>query len=66
MIGRVGNYGIKDVTIEKYRHRFHLMKYHESFRIPADEVKQVYEGFEIASHGYWHENLKKGTAGKGG
>ncbi len=59
MIGRVGNYGIKDVPIEKYRHGFHLMKYHENFRIPADEVKQVYEGFEIASHGYLHENLQK-------
>ncbi len=60
MIGRVGNYGMKDVPIEKYRRGlFHLMKYHESFRIPADEVKQVYQGFEIASHGYRHENLKK-------
>jgi len=24
-------------------------------RIPKDEIKQVYEGFEVASHGYKHE-----------
>ncbi|MCL2050904.1 MAG: polysaccharide deacetylase family protein [Lachnospiraceae bacterium] len=24
-------------------------------RIPKDEIKQVYEGFEVASHGYNHE-----------
>jgi peptidoglycan-N-acetylglucosamine deacetylase len=29
----------------------------EHYRIPADEVAQVYEGFEIASHGYKHEAL---------
>jgi len=26
-------------------------------RIPKDEILQVYEGFEIASHGYRHENF---------
>lgn len=28
---------------------------YEDFRIPADEIAQVYEGFEVASHGYRHE-----------
>jgi len=27
-------------------------------RIPEDEIRQVYEGFEIASHGYRHENFR--------
>ena len=27
-------------------------------RIPADELKQVYESFEVASHGYKHEMYK--------
>jgi len=27
-------------------------------RIPKDEIPQVYEGFEIASHGYRHENFR--------
>ena len=59
MIGRMGNYGIKDVPIEDFKSGSHFMKYHENFRIPKDEIKQVYQGFEIASHGYKHENLKK-------
>ena len=28
-------------------------------RIPEDEILQVYEGMEIASHGFRHEPLKK-------
>jgi peptidoglycan/xylan/chitin deacetylase (PgdA/CDA1 family) len=27
-------------------------------RIPKDEILQVYDGFEIASHGYRHENFR--------
>jgi len=27
-------------------------------RIPRDEIKQVYKGFEVASHGYKHEYLR--------
>lgn len=59
MIGRIGNLGIKDVTLDQYKKSWHILKYCEHFRIPADEVQQVYQGFEIASHGYRHENLKK-------
>ena len=33
-------------------------------RIPQDEIVQVYEGFEIASHGYRHENFRMISAGK--
>ncbi len=36
-----------------------LIKYAPAFRIPADEIAQVYKGFEVASHGYCHENMKK-------
>lgn len=61
MTGRIGNYGIRNVSLKEYKNGFHFLKYHESFRIPEDEVKQVYEGFEIASHGFLHENLKKLT-----
>lgn len=61
MIGRIGNYGIKNVPLAEYKNGFHFLKYHESFRIPADEIKQVYQGFEIASHGFQHKNLKKLT-----
>ena len=33
-------------------------------RIPRDEICQVYEGFEIASHGYKHENFRMLSASK--
>lgn len=36
--------------------------YAPHFRIPKDEVVQVYEGFEIAAHGYRHENMAQLTA----
>ena len=59
LIGRVGNMGIKDVLEEEFRPGLHLLKYSPSYRIPEDEVAQVYEGFEIASHGLCHENFKQ-------
>lgn len=62
MIGRMGDYGMKDVPLAQFKKGFHFLKYHESFRIPEDEVRQVYQGFEIASHGWCHENLKKVSA----
>lgn len=40
-------------------HKQHLLKYAPHFRIPLEEVKEVYEGFEIASHTLNHKNLKK-------
>ena len=59
MIGRIGDWGIRDLSLEKYRKFPHILRYHEAFRIPRDEIKEVYEGFEIAGHGYKHENLRK-------
>ena len=38
-----------------------LGKHHKLARIshiPKDEIKQVYEGFEVASHGYRHEMFR--------
>lgn len=56
-IGRMGDYGIADLP-EKETLLSRLLKSCPSNRIPADEVVQVYEGFEIAAHGYHHDNLK--------
>lgn len=56
-IGRIGDYGIADLP-EKENLLSHLLKSCPSNRIPADELSQVYEGFEIAGHGYQHDNLK--------
>ncbi len=58
--GRIGNLGMT----EKLAARFdpaakHLLPYVPHFRIPEDELKQVYEGFEIASHTCHHVNLAK-------
>lgn len=58
--GRIGNLGF----IEKPAASFdpaarHLVPYVEHFRIPKDEVRQVYEGFEVAAHGRTHANLAR-------
>jgi len=34
------------------------------YKIPKDEIKQVYEGFEVASHGYKHEMFRYMTRKK--
>jgi len=59
LIGRIGNIGIKDVLESDFKPGLHFLKYSKSYRIPEDEVAQVYEGFEIANHGLCHENFKK-------
>lgn len=60
MIGRISTLGIKEVPIEEFRkQKLHLLKYVPHCRIPEDEVCQVYEGFEIASHTVSHWNLTK-------
>lgn len=62
MIGRIGTLGCKEVSIEEFRQqKHHLLKYVPHCRIPEDEVCQVYEGFEIASHTVSHRNLTKLT-----
>lgn len=55
-VGRIGNIGFLEYSEGStgLKTRF---KNHDHHRIPADEIAQVYEGFEIASHGYKHEAL---------
>lgn len=60
--GRIGNLGMTEMPAAKYEARArHLLPYVPHFRIPADELKQVYEGFEIASHTCHHVNLVRCT-----
>ena len=58
--GRIGNLGFIETPAAKYDPaRFHLLPAVPHFRIPEDELKDVYEGFEIASHTRTHVNLAK-------
>lgn len=62
MIGRIGTLGCKEVPIGQFqKQKHHLLKYVPHCRIPEDEVVEVYEGFEIASHTVSHRNLTKLT-----
>lgn len=54
-VGRIGNVGFTEYDSPGH-HR--IVKVQEHFRIPEDEISQVYEGFEVASHAYYHENLR--------
>lgn len=59
-IGRIGNAGIKEIAANSFAaDRKHLLSYVPHFRIPMDEVVQVYEGYEVAAHGRTHQNLEK-------
>lgn len=53
-IGRIGEYGVMPIPEKKKASRSWLKPVNH-FVIPKDEVVQVYEGFEIASHGHRHE-----------
>ena len=58
--GRIGNLGMTEMPAERYEAKTRrLLPYVPHFRIPADEVVQVYHGFEIASHTCHHVNLLK-------
>lgn len=58
--GRIGNLGMTEKPAASFDpDTRHLLPYVPHFRIPADEVAQVYEGFEIASHTCHHVNLAK-------
>lgn len=59
MIGRIGNYGVR--CVKEAKDSF-WMKYSCSNRIPENEIRQVYQGFEIASHSFKHENFRKADA----
>ncbi len=62
-IGRIKDYGYKVVPAENgvLPENTPVARYHRDFRIPADEIPSVYEGFEIASHGLTHKNLSKAS-----
>ncbi len=58
--GRIGNLGMTEKLFSSFDpHARHLLKYVPHFRIPEDEINQVYQGFEIASHTCHHVNLSK-------
>lgn len=58
--GRIGNLGMSETPYDTFNPKaFHLLPYAEHFRIPEDEINQVYDGFEIASHTSHHVNLLK-------
>lgn len=56
-IGRIGNFGLKSFPESDKRNRW--LKNHANNRIPQDEIRQVYQGFEVAAHGYSHKNLRR-------
>lgn len=58
--GRIGNLGMTEKPAASFDPAArHFLPYVPHFRIPEDEVIQVYEGFEIASHTAHHVNLVK-------
>ena len=57
--GRINNLGFKEVPADSFETGRHFVPYVPHFRIPKDEVKEVYEGFEISSHTRTHVNLTK-------
>lgn len=60
-IGRIGNFGFRERTLSDGHlpSDGFLVKYHPHYRIPKDEIRQVYEGFEVASHGARHLLVRK-------
>lgn len=57
---RIANLGFKDVPADEYdMTKRHLFPSAEHFRLPADDMAEIYDGFEIASHSLTHPNLKK-------
>ncbi len=60
--GRIGNLGMTEKSASEFDIAArHLLPYVPHFRIPEDEVVQVYKGFEIASHTCHHVNLASCT-----
>lgn len=56
--GRIGNLGMTEKRADRFDPGArHLLSYVPHFRIPEDEVRQVCQGFEIASHTCHHINL---------
>ena len=60
-VAYIGEIGFKDIPADARVHRtFYKTVSHN--RIPEDEIRQVYEGFEIAAHMYKHEPMKGASA----
>ncbi len=51
----IGRYGLG--CVDKDGRKRGLWKYADADRIPVDEIKQVYEGMELATHGVHHPDL---------
>ena len=59
-LGRIGNHGVTEKPADSFDPAAsHSLSYVPHFRIPEDEVTQVYEGFEVASHTAHHVNLSE-------
>ncbi len=59
VIGRIGDIGFKEVKDRSLLNKKGIIRYVPHDRIPEDEIKQVYAGYEVASHAYKHESLPK-------
>lgn len=57
-VARIGDIGFMDLS-EDARIRRALFKTSTHDRIPQDEIKDVYEDFEVASHAYRHELVSR-------
>lgn len=53
----MGKYGMANVDKGQKKRRF--WKFADSDRIPADEIRQVYEGMELCTHSVHHVDLSK-------
>lgn len=60
-VARLGEIGFMDLP-ETAKIRRTIFKNVEHYRIPKDEIKQVYNGFEVASHAYCHDPIAKMAA----
>ena len=50
-ISRIGNLGMHETPADQFEAKsFHLLPASHHYRIPREELKAVYAGFEIASH----------------
>ena len=62
-VARLGDIGFMEIP-EEGEIRRKIFKNSEHYRIPEDEIKQVYEGYEVASHAFKHELLTRLPAEK--
>ncbi len=63
--GRIGNLGMTETPAALFDpSKWHLLPYVPHFRIPEDEVRDVYKGFEIAAHTCTHVNLSRCSEGE--